>query len=94
MELILDDVGYRDSDNALVMKKGISGRLYCEVTPATCTDTTITWKAKGGAVTIKNGVFYAKKVSKKDKKTGEYIPDTVTVKCGKVTETVKMIVTE
>ncbi len=33
-------------------------------------------------------------LSKKDKKTGAYIPDTVTVKCGKITKNIKVIVEE
>ena len=89
-----DDVGDYDTNGAYVVEKGVRGRINCNVTPATCTDITITWKTKGGAVTVKNGVFYANKVSKKDKNTGEYIPDDIIVKCGKATRTLKMIVTE
>ena len=51
-------------------------------------------KAKGGAVTVRNGVINTKKVSKKDKNTGKYIPDTVTVKCGKITKIINVIVEE
>ncbi len=93
LDLSTDDVGDFDSDGILYIKNGSRGRLYCSVNPETCTDTAITWKAKGGAVTVKNGVFTAKKVSKKDK-TGKYIPDTITVKCGKVTKNVEIVVTE
>jgi hypothetical protein len=68
--------------------------VSCDITVSSDTSPSSLEKShtmKAGAVKVKNGVLYANKVSKKDKKTGEYIPDTITVKCGKVTETVKMM---
>ena len=89
-----DNAGHMSDDGIWVLKKGAVGRLKSEVSPENCTDTVITWKARGVAVSVKNGVISAKKLSRKDKKTGQYIPDTVTVKCGGITKSLQVIVEE
>ena len=89
-----DNAGHMSGDGIWVLKKGAVSRLKPEVSPESCTDTVFTWKAKGGAVSVKNGVISANKLSRKDKKTGQYVPDTVTVKCGRVTKSIQVIVEE
>lgn len=72
------------------MKQGSYDRLYYATDPTDTTDIgKIRWSAKGG-VTVKNGVIFANKVSKK--KAGSVIPATVTIKCGKQSHTIKIIV--
>ena len=94
ISLTPDDGGHTDDDGTWVLTKGADGHLKAVITPENCTDTGITWTAKGGSVKVSNGVVSARKISRKDKKTGQYIPDTVTVKCGKITKSIKVIVTE
>ena len=74
-----------------MLKKGAYCRIYTETLPEISTDTKYTWKVKGKSVTVKNGVVYAKKESKKDK-NGNYVPDLITVKCGKAKETIRIVV--
>ena len=86
-------VEWDGDDQVFVMKKGAYCRIYAEPVPEISTDTKFTWKAKGKSVTVKNGVVYARKESKKGK-NGNYVPDVITVKCGKVTETIRVVVTK
>ena len=90
LALSLSDIG-RVEEDVYILKKGSYGEIVATPDKNPCTDT-LSFKAKGGAVTVNNGIVYAKKVSKIDKKTGKPVPDTVTVKCGKVTRTVKVAV--
>jgi hypothetical protein len=72
------------------MKRGSYDRLYYEIDPTDTTDIgKIKWSAKGG-VTVKNGIIFAKKVSKK--KGASVKPATVTIKCGKKSHTIKIVV--
>ena len=82
---------WEGDDPVLVLKKGAYCRIYTETLPEISTDTKYTWKVKGKSVTVKNGVVYAKKESKKDK-NGNYVPDLITVKCGKAKETIRIVV--
>ena len=76
----------------ITMKQGSYDRLYYDIDPSNTTDIgKISWSAKGG-VTVKNGVIYAKSISKTDKKTGSIKPAEVTLKCGKIKHTIKVIV--
>ena len=80
-----------DAD-AIRIKQGSYDRLYYAVDPSDTTDIgKISWSAKGG-VTVKNGVIYAKSISKTDKKTGSIKPAEVTLKCGKAKHTIKVVV--
>ena len=76
----------------ITMKQGSYDRLYYDIDPSNTTDIgKISWSAKGG-VTVKNGVIYAKSISKTDKKTGSIKPAEVTLKCGKAKHTIKVVV--
>lgn len=72
------------------LKQGSYDRLYYVIDPTDTTDIgKIKWSSKGG-VTVKNGLIYAKSVSKI--KAGKAVPATVTVKCGKQSHTINVIV--
>ena len=88
-----DDGSETPEDITITIMQGSYDRLHMSVDPSDTTDIgKIAWSAKGG-VTVKNGVIYAKTVSKKNK-AGEVTPATVTVKCGKKSHTIKVIVTD
>ncbi len=72
------------------LKQGSYDRLYYVIDSIDTTDIgKIKWSSKGG-VTVKNGLIYAKSVSKI--KAGKAVPATVTVKCGKQSHTINVIV--
>ncbi|MBQ9437255.1 MAG: Ig-like domain-containing protein, partial [Lachnospiraceae bacterium] len=84
----------KEEERVYVLKKDSYAFMTAQVNPELSTDAKLAWQAKGGAVSVKNGVVFAKKVSKKDKKTGEYVPDVITVKCGKAAATMRVVVEE
>ena len=79
--------------DTIYMKKGSCTTVYYTLEPYVSTDAVkVSWKAKGGTVSVKNGVITGKKV-KKDK-SGNYAASTVTIKAGKVTKEIKVYVVD
>ncbi|MCR5649816.1 MAG: Ig-like domain-containing protein [Lachnospiraceae bacterium] len=82
---------YGDSLNlydggVIELRRGQKDRLYVDVFPYSPTNINkISWSAKGG-VTVKNGVIYASKITSAS--------SSVTVKCGNIKRTVKIIITK
>lgn len=90
-----EDIGkVQTKENLIyVIKKGAYSRTFAYTDPLLTTDTKVSWSAKGGAVTVKNGVMYGRSLSKKNT-NGAYVPSVITVKCGKAKETFSVIVIE
>ena len=94
IKILGDSSDLLDMDtDTIYMKKGSCTTVYYTLNPIVSTDAPkVSWKAKGGTVSAKNGVITGKKV-KKDK-SGNYIPSTVTIKAGAVTKEIKVYVTD
>ena len=72
----------------LTMRLGTSGTVDIKTTPEITTDQGKIKLSGSGGITIKNGLVYANKVTK----SGNYAK--LAVKCGKLTDTVYVTVTE
>ncbi|MCR5120204.1 MAG: hypothetical protein K6B44_11380, partial [Lachnospiraceae bacterium] len=75
------------TDKKITMRKGEKGTVEAELNPRFSTDLGKIKISASGGVTIKKGVIYAKKITK----TGK--PAKITVKCGKLKETIEVTVT-
>lgn len=80
MGLIKDEGGSK----TMKIRKGCKDSLTAVIVPDFSTDISRIKITGSGGVSVKNGVLHAKKVSEKAK---------ITVKCGKYTETIKVVVT-
>ncbi len=99
-ENIYDTIIYSKSydntgtDPVLVLKKGSVDAVYFKALPFALPDMAkAKWKAKGGAIKVKNGVITAKKPSKEDK-DGNMVPSLAVFSNGKETIEIKVYVTE
>ena len=89
--ILLGDSAGLMYEETIYMKKGTTTGLDYILDPEVCTDAAkLKFKAKGGTVTVKNGVITAKKVKKN--KSGDYVPSTVTIAVGKVKKEIKVYV--
>ena len=87
-----DALSGEDGDYTLRIKKGSIVALYFDDTPMELSDMAkAKWKAKGGAVKVKNGVVIAKRASKDDK-DGNTKPSTVVYSNGKNNIEIKVYV--
>ncbi|MCR4586213.1 MAG: InlB B-repeat-containing protein [Lachnospiraceae bacterium] len=74
-------------NKTMTLRKGTSGTIEIKLDPEYSTDHGKV-KISGKGITIKNGIISAKKITK----TGK--PATITVKCGKLKETISVTVTK
>ena len=74
-------------NKTMTLRKGTSGTIEVKLDPEYSTDLGKV-KISGKGITIKNGIISAKKITK----TGK--PATITVKCGKLEETISVTVTK
>ncbi|MBP5608670.1 MAG: S8 family serine peptidase [Lachnospiraceae bacterium] len=80
--ILLGDSAELMYQETIYMKKGTCTSLEFTLAPEVCTDAAkLKFKAKGGTVSVKNGVITARKVKKN--KSGDYVPSTVTISAGK-----------
>ncbi len=87
-----DGLSGEDDNYTLHIKKGSIVALYFDDTPMELSDMAkAKWKAKGGAVKVKNGVIIAKNTSKDDK-DGNTKPSTVIYSSGKNSIEIKVYV--
>ncbi|MCR5118627.1 MAG: hypothetical protein K6B44_03270, partial [Lachnospiraceae bacterium] len=76
------------NDNKAVMRKGEKGTVEVVLNPEFSTDLAKVKISGSGGITVKKGVIYAKKITKDGK------PAKLTVKCGKLKETIEVTVTK
>lgn len=75
------------SNKTMTLRKGSKGTVEAVLDPVYSTDLG-KLKISGKGITVKNGIIYANKITK----TGK--PATITVKCGKLKETISVTVTK
>ncbi|MCR4586210.1 MAG: hypothetical protein K5686_10860 [Lachnospiraceae bacterium] len=76
------------ADKKSTMRKGEKGTVEVMLNPEFSTDLGKLKITGSGGISIKNGIIYAKKITKSGK------PAKITVRCGKLKETIEVTVTK